>query len=532
MSVAYETSFTMRGATSLILQRHQVLHLPRKMTLMIDARHIWHVIYNARSNRHRPPTSPKTAPATQNCIPKSKKNCQKTDEVSFTMRDRSENDPRMIRPWSEHEIVISHPPVRRGYFSRFGDAFCIENYNISRSGYLSKFPQILRLPRKVTLQDHQILRLPRKMLLYWTVTLLSCYFTELLLYWTVTLLICYFTELLLDWAVTLLSCYFNELLLSCYFTELLLYWSVTWLSCYLTELLLYWAVTLMNCYWTVTLLSCYFTGLFAFLNLRNSEVSQLNFLWPWGTKDSCMNNDCAVFFVANFWCCFLFVMMLEFLVLSSAAGWVGHPWWAEKNKKGVKDQISKKSSGKKCYQLTKINSFSICFNSKGFAFISTGWTDFWTMNSIAGICSLERVGLRPIASVVMFGIAHLHLRLSSSLFGLQLPQNYLTTTLQLPHNSHCKWIFVGSARESPNCALIHNINCLLQGSMAVLWSLITYFRSQKNTWRDLPYRFVMAQHISTAVAFCSQRATPTSLSKTSPTWTPGMTFSRLRERSS
>ena len=65
-SITYGTSFTMRGATGLILQRHQILHLPRKMTLMIDARHIWHVIYNARSNRHHPPTSPYTAPATQN----------------------------------------------------------------------------------------------------------------------------------------------------------------------------------------------------------------------------------------------------------------------------------------------------------------------------------------------------------------------------------------------------------------------------------------------------------------------------------
>ena len=94
-----------------------------------------------------------------------------------------------------------------------------------------------------------------------TVTLLNCYFTQLLPYWAVTLLSCCSTELLLDWTVTLLSCYF---------TELLLYWAVAWLSCYLTELLLYWAVTL---------LSCYFTGLFALLNLRNSEVSQLNFLW-------------------------------------------------------------------------------------------------------------------------------------------------------------------------------------------------------------------------------------------------------------
>ena len=45
------------------LQAHQILHLPRKITLMIDCGHIWNVIYNARSNRHHPPTSPDTAPA-------------------------------------------------------------------------------------------------------------------------------------------------------------------------------------------------------------------------------------------------------------------------------------------------------------------------------------------------------------------------------------------------------------------------------------------------------------------------------------
>ena len=64
--VAYETSFTMRRATGIALQPHQILRLPRKMTLMIDLRHIWNVIYNAQSNRHYPPTSPNTAPATQN----------------------------------------------------------------------------------------------------------------------------------------------------------------------------------------------------------------------------------------------------------------------------------------------------------------------------------------------------------------------------------------------------------------------------------------------------------------------------------
>ena len=64
MSVTYETSFTMRGATGVIHQRHQVLLLPRKMTRIVDPRGIWNVIYNARSNRCHTPTSPSTAPAT------------------------------------------------------------------------------------------------------------------------------------------------------------------------------------------------------------------------------------------------------------------------------------------------------------------------------------------------------------------------------------------------------------------------------------------------------------------------------------
>ena len=301
ISVTYETSFTMRGATSITLQPHQILRLPRKMALMIDLRHIWNVIYNARSNRHHPPTSPNTAPATQKCTPRSKRNSPRTVEASIPMRGRFDHDPSMIRTWSDHELVISHPPVRRGYFSRFGDAFCIENYNISRSGYLPKFHpilclprkmtlqhhQMLRLPRKVTLQDHQILLLPRKVALqdhqmlrlpqkvncYWAVTQLSCYWTvtQLSCYWTVTELSCYWTVTELSW-----TCYSSEPLLNCYSTELnlLLKWAVTelllkWavtellLNWAVTELLLNWAepVTQLSCYWTVTQVSCYWTEL-------------------------------------------------------------------------------------------------------------------------------------------------------------------------------------------------------------------------------------------------------------------------------
>ena len=69
--------------------------------------------------------------------------------------DRSDHDPTM-------KPSVRNPPRNRGSFSRPPRAFCIEKYNISRSGYHSKFHRTLRLPRKVTLQLHQILRLPRK----------------------------------------------------------------------------------------------------------------------------------------------------------------------------------------------------------------------------------------------------------------------------------------------------------------------------------------------------------------------------------
>ena len=69
--LTYETAFTVRGATGITLTPHQILRLPGKMTVMMHRAHIWSVIYNRRSDRHQPPTSPNTAPATPNCTPKS-----------------------------------------------------------------------------------------------------------------------------------------------------------------------------------------------------------------------------------------------------------------------------------------------------------------------------------------------------------------------------------------------------------------------------------------------------------------------------
>ena len=499
--VTYETSFTMRGATCITFQPHQMLPLPRKMMRITDCRDICNVIYNARSNRHHPPTSPNTVPATQNYTPKSKKNLPKTAEASIPMRGRSDHDPTT---WTRH-LAPAHSPrllftLRRRILywklqhfalrlsiqispntapATKNDAHhwlswhmkrhlqCAEQqaspanltkYCACHEKWLASLILVtyetsftMRGATGITLQPHQILRLPRKsalqnlskilrqrlkrqfqcaadstmirawsehdpsmnsssrtrpfaevtfpaserhfvlkittfrapaiysnfteycachekwhsditkccacheewhsditkycachekwhwtvtwlhsyllfdlncvftkllldwavwavtslLLLYWAVTLLSCYFTEVLLSWAVTLLGCYFTELLLDWsvtsllfldwAVTLLSCYFAELLLSwavnllsCYFTELLLHWAVTLLSCFFTELFLYWAVTLLSCYftellldWTVTWLSCYFTELLLYwaVTLLSCYFTELLLYW-------------------------------------------------------------------------------------------------------------------------------------------------------------------------------------------------------------------------------------------------------------
>ena len=195
--VTHETLFTMRGVTSVIVQTHQILPLPRKMNLMIDPCHTWNAIYKARSNKCHCPNSPNTAPATKNeshdwslshmkgflqcaeqqvSLSKLTKYCachakwlSKISKKFVQNRWNVSSNGGPIREWSEQDPTtkpsVRNPPRNPGYFSRPPRAFCIEKYNVSRSGYLSKFHRILRLPRKVTFQLHQILRLPRKVTL-------------------------------------------------------------------------------------------------------------------------------------------------------------------------------------------------------------------------------------------------------------------------------------------------------------------------------------------------------------------------------
>ena len=96
----------MRGATG-ITQPHQILRLPRKVTLIIDPCHIWNAIYNARSNRCHCPTSPHTAPATKNDRPKCQINLLKTNETAFTMRGRSEHETVSPQPASQPRLLFA-----------------------------------------------------------------------------------------------------------------------------------------------------------------------------------------------------------------------------------------------------------------------------------------------------------------------------------------------------------------------------------------------------------------------------------------
>ena len=206
--VTYETSFTVRRATGVTIQPHQILRLSRRKTHILSPHRIWNVIYSARSNRCHHPTSPNTAPGTKNdstalssshmkrhfqcaeqqvslsnltkyCACHQKWHCKISKKISKNrwnvisnagpIRPWSDHDPSMIRAWSDHnptmKPTVRNPPRNRGYFSSSPRAFSIEKYNISCPILHSNLHQILRRPGKVPLELHQILRLPRKVTL-------------------------------------------------------------------------------------------------------------------------------------------------------------------------------------------------------------------------------------------------------------------------------------------------------------------------------------------------------------------------------
>ena len=150
--ITYETSFTMRGATGVTIQPHQILRLPRKMTPMLDPRYIWNLISNARSNRCHYPTSPNTAPATQNDHLTCGRNLRKTSETSFPMRGRSETDPTMIRPWSDHDPTMKTQTATRlateVTFRAHHEHFLLKNTTFRAQSYIHTFTKCCACHKK------------------------------------------------------------------------------------------------------------------------------------------------------------------------------------------------------------------------------------------------------------------------------------------------------------------------------------------------------------------------------------------------
>ena len=133
----FETSFTMRGATRVTVQLHQILRLPRRMNVVDDLRHIWNVISNAWSKERHPPTSPNTAPATQNeCHQWSASHMKRHFQCAESVKS----------PSNLTKYCACHAKCK-------SSMICVT--------YETSFP--MRGARKGTLQPHQILRLPRKM---------------------------------------------------------------------------------------------------------------------------------------------------------------------------------------------------------------------------------------------------------------------------------------------------------------------------------------------------------------------------------
>ena len=138
MLVTLETFFTMRGATGVILQHHQILLLLHKMTLMFDPHHIWNIIYNARNNRCHPPTSPNTAPATKNGF-----------------RDRSLSQMKRSLQCAAQQVASSNITKSCACHAKWLSWLILLTYETlftmrGTTGGILKHHQILRLPCKMT----------------------------------------------------------------------------------------------------------------------------------------------------------------------------------------------------------------------------------------------------------------------------------------------------------------------------------------------------------------------------------------------
>ena len=107
--ITYETSFPMRGATGVTIQPHQILRLPRKMTLQDF-----------------------------------KENLQKQVKRHFQCGD----DPRMIRPWSEQKTQTATRLVTEVTFRAHHEHFLLKNATFRAQSYIQTFTKYCACHKK------------------------------------------------------------------------------------------------------------------------------------------------------------------------------------------------------------------------------------------------------------------------------------------------------------------------------------------------------------------------------------------------
>ena len=140
---------------------------------MIDVRRIWNVMYNARSNRSHPPTSPNTAPATQNDCEDWSASHMKRHLQCAEQQDSQSNFTKYCAchaKWIPWLIRVSHMKRHLECAEQQESPSTFTKYCACHAKWISWLIRLtyetsfrMRGASKVNLEPHQILRLPRKM---------------------------------------------------------------------------------------------------------------------------------------------------------------------------------------------------------------------------------------------------------------------------------------------------------------------------------------------------------------------------------
>ena len=139
--ITYETSFTLRGATGVTSKPHQILRLSRKKTHILSPHHIWNLIYNARSNRCHHPTSPNTAPVTRK---------DSHTESSWHMKPHLQCAEQPVSPSNLTKYCACHAKRLTYWVLMTYET----SFTVRGATDLPVQPhQILRLPHKIALQN-------------------------------------------------------------------------------------------------------------------------------------------------------------------------------------------------------------------------------------------------------------------------------------------------------------------------------------------------------------------------------------------